>query len=318
MLPSILPSQKEVQLLRMSHSKTEKISMPSSIKPRRKKINWLPYQFLLPTLILLILINLYPFITGLIYSIREGSLIQLEDFVGLDNYIKLLQMPEFWNALQFSFLFGLFGVAGSYLIGLVLAVLLNKDVWGKGFFRVALLVPWIIPSVVSIVGWRWMIGDQHGLVNQMIGFLGMDPVNFLGTENGAIFSVILIKIWRSFPFMMVTILASLQTINTDLYEAAKIDGAGRWLSFRYITLPSIKMISIICCILMTIWCFNDFDTIWLLTQGGPVNATENLIILAYKYTFTKSDVGIGSAVSIFSLIILMILATIMLKFQEKE
>jgi ABC-type sugar transport system permease subunit len=284
----------------------------------KKKISWLPYYFLLPSIMLIVMINLYPFLSGLMYSVQDGSLLKAGDFIGLQNYVKLMTMPDFWHALYFSIVFAIFSVIGSYTIGLGFAILLNKDIIGRGFFRVALLVPWILPSVVSIVGWRWLIGDQSGLFNTVIVALGFKPILFLGTERWAIFSVILIKVWRSFPFMMISLLAGLQTINQELYESAHMDGAGRWQSFWYITLPQLKMITVVCWILMTIWCFNDFDTIWLLTQGGPANATENLIILAYKYTFSKNAVGIGSAISIVSLVILMGLAVLLLKKQEQE
>ena len=132
------------------------------------------------------------------------------------------------------------------------------------------------------------------------------------------FSVILIKIWRSFPFMMVSCLAALQSIDRDMYEAAKIDGAGRWQSFRDITMPQILGISVVMWILMTIWSVNDFETPWLLTQGGPSNATENLIVLAYKYTFTRNDVGVGSSIAVVSMIILMALAFVLLRKQNAE
>lgn len=118
--------------------------------------------------------------------------------------------------------------------------------------------------------------------------------------------------------MMISCLAGLQSIDPSLYESAEIDGAGRWKSLIHITLPQLKAISIVCWILMTIWSFNDFDTIWLLTQGGPANATENLIILAYKYTFTKNNVGVGSAMAIVALVILMILATLLLRKQKSD
>jgi ABC-type sugar transport system permease subunit len=285
---------------------------------RKRGTDLLPYQFILPTILLIIMINVYPFISGLIYSFQDGTLLQPGGFIGIDNYVELFTMPAFWHSLRFSTIFAFFSVIGSYLAGLGLALLLNKEVIGRGFFRVALLVPWIIPSVVSIVGWRWLIGDQNGLVNQIIQSIGLDPIFFLADANWAVFSVILIKIWRSFPFMMISLLAGIQTINHDLYESAFMDGAGRWKSFWHITLPHLKMITIVCWILMTIWCFNDFDTIWLLTEGGPANATENLIILAYKYTFSKNAVGIGSAIAIVSLVILMALAVLMLKNQEKQ
>lgn len=278
----------------------------------------LPYQFILPSIILIIFVNAYPFVTGLIYGFQDGTLLQPGSYVGFGNYLKLLTMPDFWNALRFSAIFAFFSVIGSYLIGLGLALLLNKDIPGRGFFRIALLVPWILPSVVSIVGWRWLIGDQSGLVTTMLGWFGVPPILFLGTEKWAIISVITIKVWRSFPFMMISLLAAIQTINHDLYESAHMDGANRWQSFWYITLPQLKMISIICWILMSVWCFNDFDTIWLLTGGGPANATENLIVLAYKYTFAKNMLGIGSAISIVSLVILMALALLIQRLQKNE
>ena len=290
-----------------------------AIEPyKKKKIDLLPYQFLIPSIILIVMINVYPFITGVFYSVKDGTLLEDGSFIGLENYLELFKMPDFWNSLYFSSVFAFFSVIGSYSLGLGLAIMLNKDVPGRGFFRVALLVPWIIPSIVSIVSWRWLIGDQNGLFNMILGSLGFDPIFFLGTEGWATFSVTLIKIWRSFPFMMISLLAGLQSIDSDMYEAAYIDGAGAWKTFWFITMPQLKMISIVCWILMTIWCFNDFDTIWLLTQGGPSNATENLIILAYKYTFIKSDLGIGSAIAIVSLIILMGLAVLFLKKQNED
>jgi ABC-type sugar transport system permease subunit len=285
---------------------------------KQRKINLLPYQFLLPSIFLIGIVNIYPLFSGLIYSFKNGTMIKPGEFVGFDNYTRLLRMEDFWNALSFSSIFAIFGVVGSYLLGLGLALLLNKEIPGRGFFRVALLVPWIVPSVVSIVGWRWLIGDQQALVNLFLGWFGIDPILFLATEKWAVVSVIVVKIWRSFPFMMISMLAGLTTISQDLYESASIDGAGKWDSFWNITLPQLKMISIVCWILMTIWCFNDFETIWLLTQGGPANATENLIVIAYKYTFIKNSVGIGSAIAIVSLIILMALAMLLLRNQTKD
>jgi len=285
---------------------------------RRPLAESLPYQFILPSVVLIIFVNVYPFLSGLTYGFKDGTLLKSGEFVGLQNYASLFAMPEFWNSLRFSAVFAVFGVIGSYVAGLALALLLNKEMPFRGFFRVALLVPWILPSVVSIVGWRWMIGAQDSLVNTWLGWFGIEPILFLGTEGWAVFSVIVIKIWRSFPFMMISLLAGIQTINQELYESAHMDGANRWQSLVHITLPQLKMISVVCWILMTIWCFNDFDTIWLLTQGGPANATENLIVLAYKYTFTKNALGTGSAISIVSLVILMALAVLLLRFQREK
>src|SRR5579883_344100 len=236
---------------------------------RRWQFDAFPYLLLLPSVALIALINIYPFVTGFLYSLQDGTLIQAGNFVGIDNYAGLLTDPEFQHALWFSALFALFGVSGSYVIGLGLALLLNQDIPGRGFFRVALLMPWIIPSIVSIVSWRWLIADQSGLINEMLKLVGIGPVYFLSTGGWAVFSVIVVKIWRSFPFMMLSLLAALQAINREMYEATAVDGAGPWQSFRFITFPLLLPVSIVLWILMTIWSVNDFETPYLLTMGGP-------------------------------------------------
>jgi ABC-type sugar transport system permease subunit len=287
-------------------------------RERRHGVDLLPYLLLIPSIALIVVIILYPLATGVYYSLNEGSLLRLDGFIGLANYRNLLARSDFRHALWFSALFAACSVAGSYLMGLGLALLLNQEIPGRAFFRVALLLPWVIPSIVSIASWRWLIADQNGLVNQALNLVGLGPIFFLSTGDWAMFSVIMIKIWRSFPFMMVSCLAALQSIDRDMYEAARIDGAGRWQSFRDITMPQIFGISVVMWILMTIWSVNDFETPWLLTQGGPSNATENLIVLAYKYTFTRNDVGIGSAIAVVSMIILMALALLLLRKQRGE
>jgi ABC-type sugar transport system permease subunit len=285
---------------------------------RKTHIVWLPYWLVLPSLGLILAINLYPFATGFVYSLRNGTMLQQGQFTGLSNYLSLFTNAAFFHSLYFSALFAACAVFGSYLIGLGLALLLNKDMPARGFFRVALLVPWIIPSIVSIISWRWMINDQTGLVNVILQHFGAQPIYFLSTERLAMFSVIVVKVWRSFPFMMLSLLAALQTIDLTLYEAGQIDGAGRWQSFRYITFPHLKDLSIVLWILMTIWSVNDFETPYLLTGGGPSNATENLIVLAYRYTFRRNDVGTGTAIAFVTLSILMILALLLLRQQSSE
>ena len=174
------------------------------------------------------------------------------------------------------------------------------------------------PAVVSIVSWKWLIADRGGLVNIILSDFGLGPIYFLSESNWAMVAVIVIKIWRSFPFMMLSLLAALQVIDKTLYEAARIDGANNWELFRHITMPHLKNISIIQAILMVIWSINDFETPFLLTQGGPSNATENLILLSYRYTFGRNDVGRGSAIALLTLVFLTILATFMMRQQRKS
>ena len=277
----------------------------------------LPYLLLLPSIFLIFIIELYPFITGMLYSLHKGTLLNTGAFVGLYNYVRLFNSSDFYNSLYFSFAFAFFNVLFSYLIGLALALFLNLDFPGRGFCRVALLVPWIVPAIVSIVSWKWLIADRGGLVNIMLQALGVRPIYFLSESGWAVVAVTVIKIWRSFPFMMLTLLAALQIIDRNLYEAAKLDGANSWRLFWHITLPHLRNISIVQAILMVIWSINDFETPYLLTQGGPSNATENLILLSYRYTFGRDDVGRGSAVALLTLVLLMALATLIMRQQRK-
>ena len=219
--------------------------------------------------------------------------------------------------MRFSVIFALCNIIGCYSLGLALALLMQQDFPGRGVFRVLLLLPWIVPSLVAVVSWRWMVQDEGALFNQIIGFFGGSPIFFLSDSTWAVVVVILIKIWRSFPFMMLSLLAALQTIDRSQYEAASIDGATKWQAFRHVTMPEIKNISIVLCLLMTIWTVNDFDTPWLLAQGGPANATENLVVLAYRYTFARNDVGAGAAVSFVTLIMLMAIFTFVLRLQRR-
>lgn len=277
-----------------------------------------PYLLLLPSILAISLIELYPFWTGLLYSFQNGSLLAPGAFTGLSNYLSTFTDPEFLNALAFSAIFAFFSVAGSYLLGLGLALLLVQNFPLRGLFRVLLIIPWILSSIVTIVSWRWLIQDQHGTVNVILGWFHIAPIFFLSDTRWAVVSVIIIKIWRSFPFMMISLIAALQTIDEHLYEAARIDGANRRISFRYVTFPGIQNISIILWILMTIWSVNDFETPWLLTAGGPSNATESLMILAYRDTFTRNMVGTGSAVAFISLLLLMLLALLMMRFRKYD
>ena len=291
---------------------------PPPSRARWARVDMLPFLLLVPSIVLIVLIELYPFVTGLIYSLQNGSLLTSGTFVGLQNYVSVVTDPEFQYAVVFSAIFAIFSVVGSYLLGLGLALLLIQNFPLRGLFRVLLIIPWILSSIVTIVSWRWMIQDQHGTINVLLGWFHLGPIFFLSDTHWAVVSVIVIKIWRSFPFMMISLIAALQTIDTSLYEAARIDGANRWNAFRYVTFPGIQNISIILWILMTIWSVNDFETPWLLTQGGPSNATESLMVLAYKDTFARNTVGAGAAVAFISLIILMILAIAMMRLRNRD
>lgn len=303
----------------MKVSLSRKIGILGSIKLKNdNRDRMLSIFCLLPSVVFISLIVLYPLFTGLMYSVKNSTMFDSGTFVGLKNFIKVFELTDFWNALRFSLIFSILSVIGSYSAGLAIALLLNKDVPFRSFFRAAILLPWIIPSIVSIVSWRWLLGDQQSLVNTALGWVGINPKLFLADQNWAVISVSLVKIWRSFPFMMVSLLAVLQTIPQEQYEAAYLDGANRFQSFRYVTWPNLVPITIVCAILMTIWSVNDFDTIYLLTSGGPIDVTQNIIIMSYKYAFTKNDIASSSAMAIIAMVILMVLSNFALKDKKEK
>ena len=276
----------------------------------------MPFFFLAPSIVLIGLVVAAPLVTGFDYSLHAGTMLRSGAFVGGGNYAALAGNGDFWNALRFSLLFAVANVAGCYLLGLGIALLMHGELPGRGFFRVAFLLPWIIPSVVSVVSWRWLIADRTAPINLLLQYAGASPIYFLSSDTWAPVVVFVVKIWRSFPFMMLSLLAALQGIDRALYEAGAIDGATAWQAFRHVTMPQLRNVSIVLCILMTIWTINDFETPFLLTQGGPSNATENLILLAFRYTFTSNRVGLGAAVSFVTFTILTALAILLLQRQR--
>ena len=192
------------------HSQAAAPAIAQRLKPPFQP---LPYLLLLPSLALILIIEFYPFVNGVSFSFHKGSLLGTGAFVGFGNYLRLFNSPSFYNALWFSFIFAFFNVLISYVLGLALALFLNLDFPGRGFCRVALLIPWIVPAVVSIVSWKWLIADRGGLVNILLGSIGVGPIYFLSQSGWAMVAVIVIKIWRSFPFMMLSLLAALQVID---------------------------------------------------------------------------------------------------------
>ena len=277
----------------------------------------LPFLLLAPSVLLILAVIAYPMLTGFWYGFTDGSLLKYGRFVGLDNYVELITSRDFRHALWFSLVFAVFNVVGCYALGLGLALLLNQDVPGRAFFRVALLLPWIVPSIVSIVSWRWMMADERALFNQVIGLFGGSPVYFLSDQTWAVVMVIAIKIWRSFPFMMLSLLAALQSIDRSLYEAASLDGASRWQQFRFITLPMLAPFMLVAAIIRSIDALKSFDIIFAMTQGGPGTASETLNLYLYSVAFAYYDVGYGSAIAVVFFILVVAMSVLLLYLQRR-
>ena len=272
---------------------------------------------LLPSIVMLLLINGYPFIYAAYQSARNGSLIDAGSFVGLGNYTDTLTSPAFWHAAQFTLIFTIVGVFGSWVVGLGLALLLRTRIPGGGFFKVLLLLPWVVPIVVSSTSWNYLVATSDSPIPKLASALGLGSPLFLANPTLAQITVCVFKVWVSFPFMMLMSSAALSAVDPNLYEAARMDGAGAVKQFRFITLPMIARSTYISWILMTIFCVNDFPTIYLLTGGGPVDATTSLVVLAYRTVFQNFQVGPGVSIA-YIMTITLVLVSVFLYRQIRK
>jgi multiple sugar transport system permease protein len=267
--------------------------------------------FALPSLILLVLLNVYPVGYAGVQSARNGDLLSAGDFVGGQNYLTVLQQPVFWHAALFTLIFTLVGVFGSWAIGLALALLLRTRIPANGLFRVLLLLPWVVPIVVSATAWNWLVATPQSPLPVIADFFGLGNPLFLADPTLAQILVCVYKVWISFPFMMMMMTSALASVDTNVYEASKVDGAGPWQTFRLITLPMISRTTYISWILMTIFCVNDFPTIFLLTGGGPVQSTQTLVVMAYVTVFQNYQTGPGVAIAFLMTLVLVIISVVL-------
>jgi multiple sugar transport system permease protein len=283
---------------------------PAPAAPRRRTGGPTPVYVLLilPSVVLLLLINAYPVGYAALQSVRNGNLINPGTFVGLTNYENVLSSSAFWNAVGFTLIFTLVGVFGSWLVGLGLALLLRTRIPARGFFKVLLLLPWVVPIVVSSTSWNFLVATADSPLPRLTAALGLGAPLFLADPTWAQIMVCVFKVWVSFPFMMLMTSAALAGVDDTIYEAARMDGASRWQQFRMITLPMIARSTYISWILMTIFCVNDFPTIYLLTGGGPVDATTSLVVLAYRTVFQNFQVGPGVAIAYLMTITLVVVS----------
>ncbi|NLG68766.1 MAG: sugar ABC transporter permease [Firmicutes bacterium] len=267
--------------------------------------------FVAPSLLFLAAVVIYPLATTLWGSFFAESLVRPQDgarFVGIANYVQVLSDRVFWLSLWRTILWTVGSVLGKTLIGLVLALLLVRPFRGNAIYRVLLLVPWATPQVVGAVAWKWLYDSQHGYLNYLLLMAGaiQDRIIFLGSPAAALVSLMVVDIWFGVPFMAVVLLAGLQSIPSDIYDAAAVDGATGWRQFRHVTLPLLVPVLGVATNLSVVWTFNSFNIIQTMTKGGPVGATEILVIRTYKEAFAMYDVGTASTYS--SLIFLILMA----------
>jgi multiple sugar transport system permease protein len=274
---------------------------------RRRRINP-AYAFTLPAIGLLAVVLLVPLGHVIYLSVQTDAGGGEMVFSGLSNYSRFVDDPLFWNALRNTAVFTVGSVTLHLLLGMAAALLLNRQIRGRTVFRIIALVPWMFSSVVVAVLWNWMYSPQFGVINDILdrlGFHSAAEVAWLGDLDLALPAVIFANAWRGFPFVMIMVLAGLQTIPREQYEAADVDGASGLAAFRYVTLPHLRFVIGIAVILDSIWTFRYFDLIQVMTRGGPANATEVLVTFVYRNSFEYFKFGYASAIAVITFLILL-------------
>lgn len=277
---------------------------------------------LIPAFVVIIGVIMVPLFDALRMSFTKTSLINLrrQEYVGWSNYAKIFKDLTYWQVVKNTFFIAGVSVTISLLVGLGLALTLNKVVRGRGLLRGLFIVPWLIPGVVIGITWTWMLGTETGVINYILKSSGLINENlpWLADKVLSKFAVNLVFVWSSVPFIMLTILAGLQAIPREILEASITDGAGYWQRFRYIILPLLTPIIAICTILRTIYTLQNFVIIYMLTQGGPGYATETFALYVYETAFNSARIGKACAIGTTWLIFLLIFVILYLKIVGKE
>ncbi len=280
-----------------------------------------PFLYLSPAIVLIGTVMLIPLIVGISYSFQAIELLNPFNtgWVGLENYQQLWSDRKFWIALENTFWWTFWSISFQFLLGLGLAMLLNTQFYGKKLFQALVFLPWAVPTFLSALTWAWLFNPVIGPLPHWMVALGIlsEPYNIMGDPEIAMWGPIVANIWFGVPFFAITLLAALQSIPSELYEAAEIDGASAWQTFTKITLPFLAPMIAITVMLRTIWIANFADLIYVMTGGGPANSTQ--IVSSYIFTtaFRKLDFGYASAIAVALLFILLIYAVILLWLRKK-
>lgn len=271
---------------------------------------------IIPTIVVIGMLIVYPLISTIYFSFQNYNIFRENEssFIGINNYLELLQKTEFWNSLKNSLIFTVSSVGLSLFFGTMVALLLNQPFKGNMIARSIIILPYILPTISIILVWRWMLDPINGIVNYTLLLLRIikQPISWFGV-NTAMLSVVLINVWKYFPFVTMSVLARLQSVPKEIYDAAKVDGANTIRTFFSITLPQLKGVIIVLIILRFLWNFNNFDLIWLITRGGPAGSTETLPILTYITSFNLLRMGLGCANGVLIMVNLVIFYLIFLK-----
>ena len=273
--------------------------------PRKTKANPLvsgraePYLYLLPTIVLFVFILAVPLFNLFKYSLGDSNIIQgFKEWNSFENF-KYLGSPKFLSSVWVTVIYVFFGVLGVVLCGTIVSLALDKPIPGRGACRAVAIIPWVVPQAFAASMWSWVVNAQFGFINQLLRSLGLiqDNLSFL-SENTALATVIIVRIWQGTPFVIISLLAALQTIPEDIQEAADLDGVTAWQRFRFITLPFIKPVLTTTTLIVTAWTMQIFDTVYIMTAGGPARSTQLVALEIYAKAFQQDDLGTACAIAL--------------------
>ncbi len=297
----------------------------AATKPRRRlsfaqRQSLWGYLLVLPAIALLLLLVAYPFLYAIVISFTSRIVGDAGEWVGLNNFRYLSKTASFEKTVRNTIMLVVVSDIAKLVIGLGLALILNERIRGRGVYRAFILLPWAMPGFVAFLVWRLLFLPIGGGINLLLTESGIYPeiVDWLGQKSTALPAVIIATVWRGFPFWCISFLAALQTVPPDLYEAAKIDGANALQRFRSVTLPHLKHVILVVVLLSSIWTANSFENIWIMTQGGPSDATMVFPVLAY-FGMQTQRLGEAAAVSVAmvpALLILVFVVTALLREEE--
>jgi multiple sugar transport system permease protein len=281
---------------------------------------WAGYWFILPVLITMVVLIAYPLLFGGYISLFNTNLLNKWEFVGFDYYLQALSDPEFLHKIGLTFKFTALVVVGNLIVGTLLAIILNMKLPGRLLFRAILILPWLFPEVVVALLWKWLFNPLYGLVNHILTGLHLinKPIAWLDMPEFALTGVVIACIWKGYPLVMILVLAGLQSISKDLFEAAEIDGANKWQVFRHITIPGLMPVLVVTIILETVWWFKHFTIVWLLTAGGPVDATSVISIDIYNTAFQDFRFGRAAATAVIVFLICLVISYLYRRFLSND
>ncbi|ACL71044.1 binding-protein-dependent transport systems inner membrane component [Halothermothrix orenii H 168] len=282
---------------------------------------YVPYFLIAPAFLVLLLLMVYPIIWNIYLSFHDVTLIKLNrawEPVALRNYFNVITDMYFWESMWVTGKFVVGSVVGQLVFGLILALLLHKKVKGSGMFRVIYIIPWLLSDVIVGFTWQWSYHEKFGMINTLLGKLGIPAIDWLGNPDIAIWAIVITNIWFGTPFTMLFLGSALNTISRELYEAARVDGATRWQQFWYVTIPALKPFIATNLILLTMWTVNLFGLQYVMTGGGPLFSTTTLSLFMYNNAFEYGKLSIGSSIGFILLIINAIAAYFYVKLVQRE